>query len=419
MAFRNIDTGIHNLQHKQIFKQVLPNFPNGASCPFGRERDTSCFLAGDERVNQQPVIAAIHMIFSRFHNLVAGELSAGNPRMSDEMVFQEARKVVIAAYQIIVYQEFLPGLLGPSVLDSELYRDAGLQLNDFEHFDHYEPETDPHVLNEFVAAGFRLHTLVSDIIPRLKSVIGLAEATALSSQYNNHSLLYEDGSADVIINGLLEEPALAFDPQISVELQGRLFRGQELPVGLDLLAISVQRGRDHGLGTYNDVREACGYGRARTFEGLGDFIPEKNIFLLRSLYRSVEDIVSGSLSRHGSELKILTLITCSQDLIVGGLLEDTVREDASVGSTFACLIATEFRTKRFSDRFWHERSHQFSQSQLNYLRRIKMSQIVCLTTGIRHVAAQSFLVVSDNNPLVPCSSAKEFNLEEFFTIPGL
>lgn len=122
--------------------------------------------------------------------------------------------------------------------------------------------------------------MVSDIIPRLKSVIGLAEATALSSQYNNHSLLYEgtvtsepevqikiyqikfyqnlciirrefvlsvvDGSADVIINGLLEEPALAFDPQITVELQGRLFRGQELPVGLDLLAISVQRGRDHG-----------------------------------------------------------------------------------------------------------------------------------------------------------------------------
>ena len=102
---------------------------------------------------------------------------------------------------------------------------------------------------------------------------------------------------------------------------------------------------------------------------------------------------------------------------MGGLLEDVVRADASVGSTFACLIATEFRNKRFADRFWHERPEQFSigksadlwiiyflialslelllTDQLNYLRRITMSQIICMTTGLRHVASQSFLVVSD------------------------
>ena len=143
------------MQNKDIFKQLLPNIPDSSSCPFGREASRSCFLAGDERVNQQPVIAAVHMIFTRFHNLVAEQLSAGNPHMPDDMVFHEARKIVIAVYQIIIYQEFLPGLLGPSVLDSELYRDAGLQLNDLGHFDQYEPEADPHVLNEFATAGFR------------------------------------------------------------------------------------------------------------------------------------------------------------------------------------------------------------------------------------------------------------------------
>lgn len=50
---------------------------------------------------------------------------------------------------------------------------------------------------------------------------------------------------DSIVSGMLEEGALAFDGQHTREVQGRLFRGK-LPFGLDLLAIDIQRGRDHG-----------------------------------------------------------------------------------------------------------------------------------------------------------------------------
>ena len=74
---------------------------------------------------------------------------------------------------------------------------------------------------------------------------GPPEAHLLSTQFNNQTLLYEEGNADAIINGMLEELALAFDSQTTLELQGRLFRGR-LPFGLDLLAIDFQRGRDHG-----------------------------------------------------------------------------------------------------------------------------------------------------------------------------
>ena len=42
--------------------------------------------------------------------------------------------------------------------------------------------------------------------------------------------------------------ALAFDSQMAGELQGRLFRGGR-PFGLDLMAIDIQRGRDHGMTT--------------------------------------------------------------------------------------------------------------------------------------------------------------------------
>lgn len=59
-------------------------------------------------------------------------------------------------------------------------------------------------------------------------------------------LLSTEGNADAIINGMLEEMALAFDSQMAPELQGHLFAG-ERPFGLDLLAVDIQRGRDHGM----------------------------------------------------------------------------------------------------------------------------------------------------------------------------
>ena len=43
-----------------------------------------------------------------------------------------------------------------------------------------------------------------------------------------------------------------------------------------------------------------------------------------------------------------------EDLFVGGILENIVNEEATVGPTFACIVALEFRNKRIADRFWYE-----------------------------------------------------------------
>lgn len=42
-----------------------------------------------------------------------------------------------------------------------------------------------------------------------------------------------------------------------------------------------------GLGTYNDIREACGYGRAYDFSDLKDFFSYEGIALLQKLYKWV------------------------------------------------------------------------------------------------------------------------------------
>ena len=45
--------------------------------------------------------------------------------------------------------------------------------------------------------------------------------------------------------------------------------------GGDLRATDIQRGRDHGLGSYIAMRAACGLPVPKTFYGMRDFISRK------------------------------------------------------------------------------------------------------------------------------------------------
>lgn len=67
---------------------------------------------GDGRVNEQVNLALMHTVWLREHNRVAKELARLHPNWSDEALFQEARRVVVAEMQHITYNEFLPIILG-------------------------------------------------------------------------------------------------------------------------------------------------------------------------------------------------------------------------------------------------------------------------------------------------------------------
>jgi peroxidase len=74
-------------------------------------------LAGDVRAQEQPGLTSMHTLWMREHNRVAKEMAADNPSLSDEELFQESRRLVAAQLQNIVYDEWLPKILGSNLID--------------------------------------------------------------------------------------------------------------------------------------------------------------------------------------------------------------------------------------------------------------------------------------------------------------
>ena len=101
-------------------------------------------------------------------------------------------------------------------------------------------------------------------------------------------------------------------------------------LGIDLIALNTQRGRDHGLPGYTQYRKACNVGDAKTFDDLASNVSPKNIERLKSVYQSVDDI----------------------DLFIGMAAEEP--ENALVGNTYRCLIADQFARLKKGDRYFYD-----------------------------------------------------------------
>lgn len=78
--------------------------------------DSKMFVAGDRRANETVFLSAMQTLFLREHNRLADAIHANNPAATDEEIYQRARRIVGAELQMIVYNEFIPALLGANAL---------------------------------------------------------------------------------------------------------------------------------------------------------------------------------------------------------------------------------------------------------------------------------------------------------------
>jgi peroxidase len=75
-----------------------------------------CFFAGEHRTSENLGLVSIQTLFIREHNRIATELIKINPTWTDEKLYLETRRIIIALVQHIVYNEWLPVVTGNRTL---------------------------------------------------------------------------------------------------------------------------------------------------------------------------------------------------------------------------------------------------------------------------------------------------------------
>ncbi|XP_037084827.1 chorion peroxidase-like [Pollicipes pollicipes] len=122
-------------------------------------RASICFRAGETRVNEQSGLAVMHTVFVREHNRIARGLKNVHPFWDDERLFQNARRIVAAEWQHILYNEWLPIVVGFEYADAH-----GLLPLQSGFSNYYDPNIDPSISNSFASAAFRFgHNMVRDM----------------------------------------------------------------------------------------------------------------------------------------------------------------------------------------------------------------------------------------------------------------
>ncbi|XP_067657153.1 peroxidasin homolog [Haliotis asinina] len=339
-----------------------------------------CFKAGDSRVNVFPGLSALHTLFMREHNRVATALKGFNADWDDEKLFQEARRIVIAELQVITYNEWLPEILG--VNGSAAY---GLGLDNY----NYNSTLDPSLSNVFSTAAFRFgHSMVPENLTIGNEVVDTGDLFKRTK--------YVINNLDNVITSLLNAPGERADAWYVDGMRQRMFeKDSAAKDGFDIVALNIQRGREHGLPPYNDWRDYCDLDRISSFVTGNDFgiIQARD---LRDMYNNVDDI----------------------DLYSGGIAEAPVA-GAAVGNTYICLIGKQFKKLRDGDRFWFESTDSvtgFTPAQITQLKRASLARIICDNAdNISTIQRRAFLNVGAgaNNQGVDCSELNQVRLRRW------
>jgi len=324
----------------------------------------------------------MHTLWLREHNRVAAQLQLLNSQWDDERLYQEARRIVIAEMQHINSNEWLPIILGMKYVD-----EFDLKPTDFGFNTQYDSDVNPSITNAFATAAFRFgHSLVASNMENYGVLGDLKKSLQLHEHQLSPFSIYEKDSIDGFIRGLATQPVQDFDSSFSEELTQRLFQGTNESHGMDLVALNVQRGRDHGLPPYLEWRKICKLPKISTWKQLVPLVSEPQLVpRLQRMYRRLEDV----------------------DIFIGGISEKPV-SGAILGPTFQCIVGDQFRRLRLGDRFWYEEPNQvgsFTQDQVNAIKEASLARVLCDNSdNIQLMQPLAFKSPSEMNPRVGCTS---------------
>ncbi|CAL1288904.1 unnamed protein product, partial [Larinioides sclopetarius] len=350
------------------------------------KKPSTCFYSGDARVNMHVFLTGITTYFVREHNRITTELKKLNPHWKAEKLYQEARRINTATLQCITYKEYLPPLLGPHII--ELFN---LTVSNATMGSSYNPNIRLGVINEFATAAFRLHSMIPKTVG--------SEGFRFKDLFSRPEIIHA-GHMERLMQGSCKVPSEKYDHYHVNDITDYMAPKHGDPYGIDLSSVDIMRGRDHGLAPYIVMVKFCSGGQVNisTFNDLAPLLmSKKRAKLLKENYASVQDI----------------------DLWVGLQMEDP-SPGSEVGPTAGCIIAKQFYSAKFGDRFFWEHEGEvpsFTADQRNSLKECSLSRLLCDNTDITRVQKNVMLLPSVRNPEVPCEEIPKIDLSPWKESP--
>jgi peroxidase len=357
------------------------------------------FVTGDVRGNENIELTVLQTLFVRNHNRIAGELQQEHPSWTDEQLYQEARKLNIAEYQQITYNSYLPDLLGSGAIPQ---------------YSGYNPNVNPAIATEFSTVAFRFgHSLLSGGIERQgnngQDVLPNDPAGAsisLATDYFDPNVLNPNGvvdpltghistDIDPILKGDADGNAQAVDLEAIGDIRNLLFgNGGLTDNGQDLMARDVERGRDNGIGSYNQVRVAYGLPAVTSFAQITSNVTVQQE--LQKAYGSVDNI----------------------DPFEGGLAEDHVA-GSDLGPLFTKIIADQFTRLRDGDRFFYL-NQSYNQDELNILQQgNSLANIIEANTSVTNLQGDVFVFKAAISGTVSAAAPSEQGMRPALGLGGI
>jgi hypothetical protein len=344
------------------------------------------FVTGDVRGNENVELTALQTLFVRNHNRIANILAQEHPTWSDEQLYQEARKLNIAQYQAIIYNAYLPDLLGPNAMRG---------------YTGYNPSVDPSIATEFSTVAFRFgHSLLSDGIERqgnngqdILTNDPAGSEISLATDFFDPNVLNPKGVVDKLtghistdidpfLKGDADGVSNADDLMAINSIRNLLFgNGPGPDNGQDLMARDVERARDDGIGTYNQVRQAYGLAPVTSFAQITSNVAIQQ--KLKAAYGTVANI----------------------DPFEGGLAEDHVN-GSDLGPLFTKILADQFTRLRSGDRFFYL-NESFNQDEMNIFNQGNtLGEVIEANTSITNLQSDVFLFKASVSGRVSAGSGR-------------
>uniref|UniRef100_A0A8C8C430 NAD(P)H oxidase (H2O2-forming) n=2 Tax=Oncorhynchus tshawytscha TaxID=74940 RepID=A0A8C8C430_ONCTS len=324
----------------------------------GQHGPEGLYELGNAWGNENVFTMAEGIVWFRYHNYIASQLSEKHSSWSDEDLFQNARKTVVATFQNIAFYEWLPGFLGEKTMIP---------------YQGYQKFVDPGISPEFQAAAIRFASTMAppgvymrNRTCHFQKVVNIDGSTSsairmCNSFWNRQNPNLKSGQdIDHLIMGMASQIAEREDNMVVEDLRDYMYGPLRFSRS-DLVALTVQRGRDFGLPSYNQVREGLGLAPVGRW---GDINPQLNI-TNPQLFRDLSDLYDGDISK--------------LELFPGGLLESV----DGPGQVFSSIILDQFNRIRNGDRFWFENTQNglFTAEELQALRNTTFHDVIAAVTS--------------------------------------